>query len=95
MTTDIEATEATEDDGFITVYPPHREPVVQPHDDKGHDDDKAITLRAAIERIGRKAEVMLMGTGHHRQDVEEIRLLAQISLRCLPCDDGQAREVSK
>lgn len=47
---------------------------------------KAVTLRASIERIARKAEIMTLdaqrGTAA-RQDAEEIRLLAGIALRCL------------
>jgi hypothetical protein len=47
---------------------------------------KAVTLRASIERIGRKAEIMKLDTQRGtaaRQDAEEIRLLARIALRCI------------
>ena len=47
---------------------------------------KAVTLRAAIERIKRKAELMMLEApqaGHARQQAEELALLAGIALRCL------------
>lgn len=47
---------------------------------------KAVTLRASIERIARKAEIMALDTQRGtvvRQDAEEIRLLAGIALRCI------------
>jgi hypothetical protein len=47
---------------------------------------KAVTLRASIERIGRKAEIMALDATRGsaaRQDAEEIRLLAGIALRCV------------
>lgn len=47
---------------------------------------KAVTLRASIERIARKAEIMALDATRGtpaRQDAEEIRLLAGIALRCI------------
>ena len=44
---------------------------------------KQITLRAAIERISRKAEIMARDGGQNRQAAEEIRLLAGIALKCI------------
>ena len=47
---------------------------------------KSVTLRASIERIGRKAEIMTLDANRGtaaRQDAEEIRLLAGIALRCI------------
>ena len=47
---------------------------------------KAVTLRASIERISRKAEIMALDATRGtpaRQDAEEIRLLAGIALRCI------------
>lgn len=47
---------------------------------------KAVTLRASIERIARKAEIMALDTQRGtvaRQDAGEIRLLAGIALRCI------------
>lgn len=53
---------------------------------------KAITLRASIERIARKAEIMALDAKRGtpaRQDAEEIRLLAGIAKRCLGGDNAQ------
>lgn len=71
-----------EDDGFVTVHHTPTPIAVAA---------KAITLRASIERIGRKAEIMAhdakRGTTA-RQDAEEIRLLAGIALRCIGDSDA-------
>lgn len=52
---------------------------------------KAVTLRASIERIARKAEIMALDATRGtpaRQDAEEIRLLAGIALRCIGGDNA-------
>ena len=74
------ATPETEDDGFQTVHPNLAE--FRAIGDVARD----VTLVAAIERIGRKAEIMALDAARGtpaRQDAEEIRLLAGIALRCL------------
>jgi hypothetical protein len=46
----------------------------------------ATTLRAALERIARKAEIMALDAKRAtaaRHDAEEIKLLAGIALRCI------------
>lgn len=53
---------------------------------------KAVTLRASIERIARKAEIMALDAARSssaRQDAEEIRALAGIAIRCLEDADAQ------
>ncbi len=47
---------------------------------------RSVTMRASIERIARKAEIMVLDATRGtpaRQDAEEIRLLAGIALKCL------------
>lgn len=47
---------------------------------------KSVTLRASIERIARKAEIMALDATRGnpaRQDAVEIRLLAGIAMRCI------------
>lgn len=71
-------TDQIEDDGFVTLHASAPTSI--------GDAARSVTLRASIERIGRKAEIMTLdakrGTAA-RQDAEEIRLLAGIAMRCL------------
>lgn len=74
-TTTKETTMPIEDDGFITVHPAHISTAA-----------RKVTLRASIERIARKAEIMALDATRGtpaRQDAEEIRILADIALRQL------------